>query len=176
MTPPPPGPWFPNDMQKWLSSEKKTYWATVYLDKMLLTSSLVQERLDTMKETLTAHFLDTSVPGGSWCTDCGFSTLLLVKLPTVLELTLLDNPLKGAVVSLLILYTFFLTTLSPSSQLSASLFWYSTPAGPFSTDLLWPAVLVEGVSVFRSTVKSAVLPVTAIRALLGAKWIQYWKF
>lgn len=39
-----------------------------------------------------------------------------------------------------------------------------------------PSLWRVSISVFRTAVKSAVLPVTAIRALLGAEWIQYLKF
>ncbi len=48
--------------------------------------------------TTVAKFLDTSVCGGSWCLEPSLSPFL-VKFTQILELILLDNPHKAAVLS-----------------------------------------------------------------------------
>ncbi len=74
------GPWFSNEMQNVLSSEKRTldHWATVQF-----FFSLPQERCFwrcfCFRSGLVALFLKTSEQGDSWCTDSSFSSLL-VKL------------------------------------------------------------------------------------------------
>lgn len=51
---------------------------------MVLRLPLVQEWLEARDATLVAHFLDTSVHGGSWCTN---SIHCLWSFPQVLEFT-----------------------------------------------------------------------------------------
>ncbi len=74
------GPWFPNEMQNILSSEKRTldHWATVQL-----FFSLAQVRCFwccfCFRSGLVALFLKTSERGDSWCTDSSVSSLF-VKL------------------------------------------------------------------------------------------------
>ncbi len=74
------GPWFPNEMQNILSSEKRTldHWATVQL-----FFSLAQVRCFwccfCFRSGLVVLFLKTSERGDSWCTDSSFSSLF-VKL------------------------------------------------------------------------------------------------
>ena len=123
-----------------------------------LMLSLVQEWLDTRNATLVVHFLDTSVRGGSWCTDSSLSPLL-VKLPQVLESSLPANPLKAAVTPFA--WAPFPTTLFPSSQLSMNMLWYSTlwTASPFSG---LPSSWRVSMSVFWTTVKSAVFPMIVV--------------
>ncbi len=58
--------------------------------------------------TTVAKFLDTSVCGGSWCLDPSLSPFH-VKFTQILELILLDNPHKVAVLSLVV--HLFLSTL-----------------------------------------------------------------
>ncbi len=85
-------PWFPNEIQNVLSSEKRTldHWATVQF-----FFSLAQVRA---KTTTVAKFIDTSVCGGSWCLDPSLSSFF-VKFTQILESILLDNPHKAAVLS-----------------------------------------------------------------------------
>lgn len=82
-----------------LSSEKRTLNQSLILfllgqGKILLTFSRVQEWLDIRHVTTVAHFLKTSVPGGS---DTRLVPLL-VKLLQLLDSTFLDNPLKVTVI------------------------------------------------------------------------------
>ncbi len=139
-------PWFPNEMQNLLLSEKRTldHWATVQL-----FFSLAQVRCFwrcfCFRSGLVSLFLKTSESGDSWCTDSSFSPLL-VKLSQVFESALLDNILKLAVIPVacvLFLYNFFLPV-----NFAFNMLWYSTlwTATPFSNDLLWFILFVEGVS------------------------------
>ncbi len=84
------GPWFPNEIQNLLSSEKRTLGNSPVL--LLLSPG------KTPLMTTVAKFLDTSVCGGSWCLDSSLSPFL-VKFTQILESILLDNPHKAAVLS-----------------------------------------------------------------------------
>ncbi len=55
--------------------------------------------------TTLAKFLDTSMCGGSWCLDYSLSPFL-VKFTQILEMILLDNPHKAAVISRLVVHLF----------------------------------------------------------------------
>ncbi len=92
------GPWFPNEMQNVLSSEKRTldHWATV---QFFFSTAQVRWfwRCLWFRSGLVAIFLKTSEHGVSWCTDSSFSSLL-VKLSQVFESALLDCILKLAVI------------------------------------------------------------------------------
>ncbi len=92
------GPWFPNEMQNLLSSEKRTlgYWATV---QFFFSTAQVRRfwRCLWFRSGLVALFLKTSERGDSWCTDSSFSPLL-VKLSQVFKSALLDCILKLAVI------------------------------------------------------------------------------
>ncbi len=140
------GPWFPNEMQNLLSSEKKTL---DHRAKVQLFYSLAQVRCFwwcfCFRSGLVALFLKMSERGDSWCTDSSFSSLL-VKLSQVFESALLDSILKLAVIPVACAH--FSTQFLPSSQLSFNMLWYSTPwtAPPFSNDLLWLTLFVEGVN------------------------------
>ncbi len=68
--------------------------------------------------TTVAKFLDTSVCGGSWCLDPSLSPFL-VKFIQILELILLDNSHKAAVLSVG-------SASFSSTQLSVNMFGYST--------------------------------------------------
>ncbi len=131
------GPWFPNEIQNLLSSEKRTldHWATV----LLLSPG------KTPLTTTVTKFLDTSVCGGSWCLDPSLS-LFLVKFTQILESILLDNPHKAAV--LLVGCASFSSTLFPSTQLSVNMLGYSTlwTASLFGHECLWLSLLVKGVN------------------------------
>ncbi len=83
--------------------------------------------------TTVAKFLDTSVCGGSWCLDPSLSPFL-VKVTQILELILLDNPHKAAVLS--VGCASFSSTLFPFTQLSVNMLGYST---------LWTASLAMNV-------------------------------
>ncbi len=64
------GPWFPNEMQNLLSSEKRTldHWATVQF--FFSTAQLRRFwRCLWLRSGLVALFLKTSERGDSWCTD-----------------------------------------------------------------------------------------------------------
>ncbi len=77
------GPWFPNEMQNLLSSEKRTldHWATV---QFFFSTAQVRcfWRCLWFRSGLVSLFLKTSERGDSWCTDSSFSPLL-VKLSQV---------------------------------------------------------------------------------------------
>ncbi len=92
------GPWFPNEMQNLLSSEKRTldHWATV---QFFFSTAQVRcfWRCLWFRSGLVALFLKTSERGDSWCTDSSFSPLL-VKLSQMFESALLDCILKLAVI------------------------------------------------------------------------------
>ncbi len=109
------GPWFPNEMQNLLSSEKRTlnHWETVQL-----FFSLAQERCFwrcfCFRSVLVALFLKMSERGDSWCSDSSFSSLL-VKLSQVFESALLDSILKLAVIPVACAH--FPNQFLPSSQL-----------------------------------------------------------
>ncbi len=148
------GPWFPNEIQNLLSSEKRTldHWATVQF-----FFSLAQVRrlwrclwfrsgwVNKRNTTTVAKFLDTSVCGGSWCFDPSLSPFL-VKFTQILESILLDNPHKAAVLS--VGCASFSSTLFPSTQLSVYMLGYSTlwTASFFGNECLWLTLLVKGVS------------------------------
>ncbi len=113
--PPDSRPWFPNEKQNLLLSEKRTldHWATVQL-----FFSLAQVRCFWrclwFRSGLVALFLKTSERGDSWCTDSSFSPLL-VKLSQVFESALLDSILKLAVIP--VACAPFPTQFLPSGQL-----------------------------------------------------------
>ncbi len=109
------GPWFPNEMQNLLSSEKRTldHWATV---QFFFSTAQVRcfWRCLWFRSGLVALFLKTSERGDSSCTDSSFSSLL-VKLSQVFESALLDSILKLAVIP--VACAPFPTQILPSSQL-----------------------------------------------------------
>ncbi len=109
------GPWFPNEMQNLLSSEKRTldHWATV---QFFFSTAQVRcfRRCLWFRSGLVALFLKTSERGDSWCTDSSFSPLL-VKLSQVFESALLDCILKLALIP--VACAPFPTQILPSSQL-----------------------------------------------------------
>ncbi len=109
------GPWFPNEIQNLLSSEKRTldHWATVQL---FFSTAQVRRFWCCLwfRSGLVALFLKTSECGDSWCTDSSFSPLL-VKLSQLFESALLDCILKLAVIPGACAP--FPTQILPSSQL-----------------------------------------------------------
>ncbi len=80
----------------------------------------------------------------SWCLDPSLSPFL-VKFTQILELILLDNPHKAAVLS--VGCASFSSTLFPSTQLSVKMLGYSTlwTASFFGNECLWLILLVKGV-------------------------------
>ncbi len=146
------GPWFPNEIQNLLSSEKRTldHWATVQFFFSLAQVRRVWRCL-LFRSGLTrgirqlAKFLDTSVCGGSWCLDPSFSPFL-VKFTKILESILLDNPHKAAVLS--VGCASFSSPLFPSTQLSVNMLGHSTlwTASFFGNECLWLTLLVKGVN------------------------------
>ncbi len=109
------GPWFPNEMQNLLSSEKRTldHWATV---QFFFSTAQVRcfWRCLWFRSGLVALFLNMSERGYSSFTDSSFSPLL-VKLSQVFESALLDCILKLAVIS--VACAPFPTQILPSRQL-----------------------------------------------------------
>ncbi len=79
------GPWFPNEMQNLLSSEKRTldHWGKV---QFLFSLPQVRcfGRCCCFRSGLVAFFLKISERRDSWCTDSSFSSLL-VKHSQVFE-------------------------------------------------------------------------------------------
>ncbi len=108
-------PWFPHEMQNWLSSEKRALdqWATVQLFFSLAQVRCLW-RCFCFRSGLVALFLKMSERGDSWCTDSSFSSLL-VKLSRVFESALLDCILKLAVIPVACAH--FPTQFLPSNQL-----------------------------------------------------------
>ncbi len=109
------GPWFPNETQNLLSSEKRTldHWETVQLF-FSLSQVRCFWRCLYFRSGLVAFFLKMSERGVSWCTDSSFSSLL-VKLSQVFELALLDSILTLAVIPVMCAH--FPTQFLPTSQL-----------------------------------------------------------
>ncbi len=139
------GPWFPNEMQNWLSSEKRTldHWATV---RFFFSLAQVRcfWRCFCFRSGLVALFLKMSEHGNSWCTDSSFSSLL-VKFSQVFESALLDSIHKLAVIPVACAH--FPTKFLPVN-VAFIMLWYSThwTATPFSNDPLWLTLFVEGVN------------------------------
>ncbi len=139
------GPWFPNEKQNLLLSEKRTldHWATVQF-----FFSLTQVKCFwwcfCFRSGLVALFLKMSERGDSWCTDSSFSSLL-VKLSQAFESALLDCILKLAVIP--VACAPFPTQFLPVN-FACNMLWYSTPwtATPFSNDPLWLTLFVECVN------------------------------
>ncbi len=128
------GPWFPNEIQNLLSSEKRTLGNSPVL--LLLSPG------KTPLTTTVAKLLDTSVCGGSWCLYPSLSPFL-VKFTQILESILLDNPHKAAVLS--VGCASFSSTLFPSTQLSVG---YSTlwTASFFCNECFWLTLFVKSVN------------------------------
>ncbi len=109
------GPWFPNEMQNVLSSEKRTldHWATVQLFFYLAQERCFWRCL-WFRSGLVALFLKMSERGDSWCTDSRFSSLL-EKISQVFESVLHESILKRVVIP--VACANFPTQFLPSSQL-----------------------------------------------------------
>ncbi len=133
------GPWFPNEIQNFISSEKRTldHWATVQFFLSLAQVRRLWRQL--------YKFLATSVCGGSWCLDPILSPFF-VKFNQILESILLDNPHKAVVLS--VGCASFSYTLFPSTQLPVNMLGYSTlwTASFFGNQCLWLTLLVKGVN------------------------------
>ncbi len=135
------GPWFPNEMQNLLSSEKRTldHWATV---RLFFSTAQVRRfwRCLWFRSGLVALFLKASERGDSWCTDSSFSPLL-VKLSQVFSFAWLYSQACG--------HPCCLCTFSyPNSSFQSTLhlICFDT-ATPFSNDPLWLTLFMEGVNV-----------------------------
>ncbi len=118
------GPWFPNEMQNLLSSEKRTldHWATV---QFFFSTAQVRcfWRCLWFRSGLVALFLKMSDRGDSWCTDSSFSPLL-VKLSQVFESALLDCIPKLAVIP--VACAPFPTQILLPVNFAFNMLWYST--------------------------------------------------
>ncbi len=109
--------------------------------------------------TTLAKFLDTSVCGGYWCLDPSLSQFL-VKFTQILELILLVDPHKAAVLS--DGCASFSSALFPSTQLSVYMLGCSTlwTASFFGNECLWLTLLVKGVNdCLLDNCRSAVFPI-----------------
>lgn len=139
------GPWFPNIIKNLLSFEKirtLAHWARVQFFFFLCLLPLVQQWLNTKNTTLVSYFLDMSLHDGSGSTNSSLQ---------VIELTLLDNPLKSVVIILLVNrylshfsfptdfpWIWFDTALCKKPTLSAVIFLF-TFLLLSSSLLLWPS-------------------------------------
>ncbi len=108
------GPWFPNEMQNLLSSERGLWTTEQQSSYFSPQPTWPFWRCLWFRSGLVALFLKTSERGDSWCTDSSFSSLL-VKLSQVFESALLDCILKLAVIP--VACAPFPTKILPSSQL-----------------------------------------------------------
>ncbi len=141
------GPWFPNEMQNLLSSEKRTldHWATV---QFFFSTAQVRcfWRCLWFRSGLVALFLKTSERGDSWCTDSSFSPLLekLSQCLNQLCLTVFSSLRSSLLLVHLFLPKFFLPVNFAFNMLDTALCKQPTP---FSNDLLWLTLFVEGVKV-----------------------------
>ncbi len=145
--PPDSRPWFPNEKQNLLLSEKRTldHWATVQ-SFFSLAQVRCFWRCFCFRSGLVVFFLKTSERGDSWCTDSSFSPLL-VKLSQVFEslcLTVFSSLRSSTLLGHLFLPKFFLPV-----NFAFNMLWYSTlwTATPFSNDPLWLTLFVEGINV-----------------------------
>ncbi len=118
------GPWFPNEMQNLLSSEKRTldHWATVQF-----FFSTAQVRCFWcglwFRSGLVALFLKMFERGDSWCTDSSFSPLL-VKLSQVFDWALLT--VFSSLRSSLLILQLFLPKFFLPVNFAFNMLWYST--------------------------------------------------
>ncbi len=112
------GPWFPNEMQNLLSSEKKTldHWATVQL---FFSTAQVRRfwRCLWFRSGLVALFLKTSERGDSWCTGLWSSHKCLNQLC----LTVFSSLQSSLLLVHLFLPKFFLPV-----NFAFNMLWYST--------------------------------------------------
>ncbi len=118
------GPWFPNEMQNLLSSEKRTldHWATVQF--FFSTAQLrCFWRWLWFRSGLVALFLKMSERGDSWCTDSSFSPLL-VKLSKCLNQLCLT--VFSSLQSSLLLVHLFLPKFFLPVNFAFNMLWYST--------------------------------------------------
>ncbi len=122
--PPDSRPWFPNEKQNLLLSEKRTldHWATVQFFFPLAQVRCFW-RCFYFRSGLVALFLKTSERGDSWCTDSSFSPLL-VKLSQVFESALLDSIFKLAVIP--VACAPFPTQFFLPVNFAFNMLWYST--------------------------------------------------
>ncbi len=157
------GPWFPNEIQNFLSSEKRT------LDPLGNSPVLLFSPGKTPLTTTVAKFIDTSVCGGSWCLDPSLSPFL-VKFTQILELILLDNPHKAAVLS--VGCASFSSTLFPFTQLSINMLGYEQPASLVMNVCGLPS-LVKGVNdCLLDNCQISSLPHDWIRKPLQVFWVD----
>ncbi len=117
------GPWFPNEMQNVLSSEKRTldHWATVQL-----FFSTAQVRCFWcclwFRSGLVALFLKTSERGDSWCTPASVHSLWSShKCLNQLCLTVFSSLQSSLLLVHLFLPKFFLPV-----NFAFNMLWYST--------------------------------------------------
>ncbi len=156
-------PWFPKEMQNWLSSENITLDHSAAVQSFL---SLAQARRfwrcllfksDTRNATAETYVLHTSVRSGSWSTDSSCSPLF-VNLPHIFEWVLFHNPLQGAVIHILHFFLphLFLPFASLLMCLDTEL--CEQPASFAMTFCVLPSLCKVSMVVFWTTVKSAVFP------------------
>ncbi len=155
-------PWFPNEMQNLLLSEKRTlnHWGTVQF-----FFSLAQVRCFwrcfCFRSGLVALFLKTSERGDSWCTDSSFSPLP-VKLSQVFESAL---TVFSSLRSSLLLGPFSYTISSFQSTLHLICFDTALCKQPHLSVMTFcdlPSLWRMSMIVFWTIAKSAVFPIIVV--------------
>ncbi len=156
------GPWFPNEMQNLLSSEKRTldHWSTV---RFFFSLAQVRWfwRCFCFRSGLVALFLKMSERGDSWCTDSSFSSLF-VKLSQVFESALLDSILKLAVIPVACAHfpIQFLPVNFVFNMLCYSTPWTATLSVMTLCDL--PSLWRVSITIFWTIAKLAVFPIIVV--------------
>ena len=138
----------------WTTERQTSFFSLLSPGKTLLTLCLVQEWSDRRNAAVAASVLDTSVQGGSCCTDSCLGKLL-VRLPQILEWPLLDNPLSAAVIP--IAWAHFLHKF-PSTQLFMNMLGYNTLWTAIASLAMTLRIARVSMTVFCTTVQSAVFP------------------
>ncbi len=154
------GPWFPQEMQNLLSSEKRTLdqWATVQL-----FFSLAHVRCFwycfCFRSGLVALFLKTSQRGDALPPASVHSLWRSPKCLNQLYLTVFSSLWSSLLLVHIFLSNFFLPV-----NFEFNIIWCSTlsKATPFSNEPLWFTLFVESVSDLWTTVKSAVFPIIVV--------------
>ncbi len=139
------GPWFPNEMQNLLSSEKRSldHWATV---QFCFSTAQVRRFWCCLwfRSGLVALFLKTSERGDYLTPASVHSLWSSHKCLNQLCLTVFSSLQSSLLLVHLFLPKFFLPV-----NFAFNMLWYSTlyTATPFSNDLLWLTLFVAGVNV-----------------------------
>jgi len=147
------GPWFPNEMQNLLSSEKRTldHWVT---EQFIFSLAQVRHFWRCLLSSLTRGIRHLKLCGGSWCSNSRASVLWLWSSPTHLNglfLTILSR-LRSS----LLLVHLFLPHKFLLMCLDAALWVHPTSFA--ITFWGFPSFWRVSMTVFCTTVRSAVFP------------------